>query len=1248
VTAAIGEAFVRIRPDTAGFAGETQRAVSGAIGAIGSGLKGAGRDLVGLGALGAAALGGIGIAAVKASSEFNAAVSAVGAVSNASAADLDRLREAALQAGADTSFSASQAAEAQGELARAGVSVTDILGGGLSGALSLAAAGQLDLGEAATTAAQAMNIFGLGGSDVTTIADTLAAGANKSAADVSSLGQALRQGGLAAAQSGLSLQETVGTLSLFADNALVGSDAGTSFKTMLQRFVPQSEEARRTMEQLGLSFFDAQGNFVGIENAAEQLQNKLGGLSEEQRATALNTLFGADAFRAASILAEAGAEGVQEYTAAVSDTGAAARVAAQNLDNLKGDVEALRGSFETALIRSGDLFDPLLRAGTQTATDLVNVFNDFATGPAFERIGFRLDLLAAQFRTAFGGVTTTLTDALGKISAADVDEVFDRIETALAGAREAVEGAGIALGVFGTSLATTFLRGVPLIGGFVPAFNPVLGALAGLVLQSDEGRDAVARLGERAVEVGGRLGGEFLSTLASVADTLGASLGTALEVVGTAALEVADVLGPVLATGIEQLGPPIGDLIENLGQLVGEVLPPLGSLLADVLGPAFAILAPVVQLVADAVGVLAANGDVLIPVLGAIAGYKLAGIVGDWITPLRNLGEAFAAVGDIAKTRGVSGFEAFRGVVGTSATGAVSSLKGALLTSLNPAVLGVTAAVSAGIGIYEAWSSAKRRAESVTKSLADALLTEESAYSATLDALRQNVGDLGVTEAAEAAGLSLKEVSEEIRAFPGSFDEFRKVFQGNAFTDEFRESFSIGWDAIEQRAAEAGVRIPESVRQIKEAVDAGLISEDQGRELINAFTDVDQSSALASDNIVLRFRDLESAAKDAGINISDFATRFNAATTFEERKAILDELIAKYPELGEAIGEVGTSSEEAAEQVRGLVDALAELAGGQLEVDQAQRSFLDGQQRLLESLQQNGLTLDQNTEAGRRNRDALDGAVEAAFALAEAQLATDASGQASTATLIGMAGTLASLQNQGVITEGQYQQLLATYGLTPELITSRIEADTAQAKAEAEDIRQRILNLPGASQQEKLDIIALVDKGDIATAQAKLNALERTYTASVSVSVGDLATRVSSQIASGIARAAGSARGVREAKGGILEFYAAGGLAESHLAQIAPAGAWRVWAEPETGGEAYIPLSAEPWRRKRSEAILREVARRFGMSVYASGGVTDGVAITTPTVSTGVTFAGPVTFGSDARSAIDELDWWARYRLRAR
>jgi hypothetical protein len=146
---------------------------------------------IGMAAAGAAIAVGVG-AAVKAFADFDKEMSNVRAVSGATADDMVRLKDAALEAGAATKFSASEAATAEAELVKAGISVKDVLGGALDGALvDLAAAGNLDLANAATISANAMNIFSLEGKDVGHIADVLAAGANKSAADVDQLGQAL-------------------------------------------------------------------------------------------------------------------------------------------------------------------------------------------------------------------------------------------------------------------------------------------------------------------------------------------------------------------------------------------------------------------------------------------------------------------------------------------------------------------------------------------------------------------------------------------------------------------------------------------------------------------------------------------------------------------------------------------------------------------------------------------------------------------------------------------------------------------------------------------------------------------------------------------------------------------------------------------------------------------------------------------------------------------------------------------------
>jgi TP901 family phage tail tape measure protein len=194
-----------------------------------SGLTAVGRAA---GVVGLAAAGGL-AAAVMTAANFDQAMSKVQAATHESAAGMDQLRAAALKAGADTVFSASDAAGGIEALAKAGVRTRDILGGGLKGALSLAAAGELDVGTAAEDAATAMTQFGLKGKDVPHIADLLAAAAGKAQGEVSDFAQALNQAGLVANQTGLSIEETMGALGAFASKGLLGSDAGTSLKTFL-------------------------------------------------------------------------------------------------------------------------------------------------------------------------------------------------------------------------------------------------------------------------------------------------------------------------------------------------------------------------------------------------------------------------------------------------------------------------------------------------------------------------------------------------------------------------------------------------------------------------------------------------------------------------------------------------------------------------------------------------------------------------------------------------------------------------------------------------------------------------------------------------------------------------------------------------------------------------------------------------------------------------------------------------------
>lgn len=372
---------IRLKGDISDFRTKMAQAGQAAKVGLGKELDAIGKrnqafDQIGrsAGRVGLIAAAGFGIA-VAAAANFDQAMSNVAASGADAAANLEGLRQVALKAGADTAFSASQAAAGVENLAKAGISAKDIIGGALGGALDLAAAGTIDVASAAEYVATALTQFSLAGQDATHVADLLAAGAGKAQGEVTDMAEALNYVGVPAANLGISIEEAAGSIALLASNGILGSQAGTSLRGVLASLTSPSRIAAEEMKKLRISVFDAQGEFIGFEGVAGQLQDRLSTLTEKERANALGRIFGNEQLQAANILYRDGARGVREWTNAVDDEGYAFIAAKTRLNNLKGDFEQLTGSIENLLITTGEGGQGPLRSLTQSLTDTVNVLN---------------------------------------------------------------------------------------------------------------------------------------------------------------------------------------------------------------------------------------------------------------------------------------------------------------------------------------------------------------------------------------------------------------------------------------------------------------------------------------------------------------------------------------------------------------------------------------------------------------------------------------------------------------------------------------------------------------------------------------------------------------------------------------------------------------------------------------------------------------------------------------------------------
>lgn len=293
--------------------------------------------------------------AVKNYSDFTAQLSQIKAVTGLDAEAMDAVKEKALELGADTQFSSTEAAQGMTELLKAGVSVKDVLGDASQAALDLAAAGQLSLPEAAEIMSTAMNAFHM--DDATHAADVLVGAANASATGVQELKYSLSAVSAVAAGVGMSFDDTNTALAVFANNGLKGSDAGTSLKTMLMNLSPQTKQATEEMQRLGLltdegtsKFFDQEGHLRSLSDIAGLLQDHLSGLTDEEKMNALSTIFGSDAIRGGMIMLREGAKGVKDMNAAMKDITAheTAKVA---MDNLRGSLLRLKSAWENLTIK---------------------------------------------------------------------------------------------------------------------------------------------------------------------------------------------------------------------------------------------------------------------------------------------------------------------------------------------------------------------------------------------------------------------------------------------------------------------------------------------------------------------------------------------------------------------------------------------------------------------------------------------------------------------------------------------------------------------------------------------------------------------------------------------------------------------------------------------------------------------------------------------------------------------------------
>lgn len=588
-------------------------------------------------------------AATSVAANFDDAMSQVrGALGDASA-DMDGLRDLALQLGADTVFSATESAQAMVELAKGGLTEAQIKGGALAASMDLAAAGQLNLADAAATTVQMMGSFGLEAGDATRIANALAGAANASSADVSDLTQAMSQCSAQASLAGWSLEDTAAALALFADHGVKGSDAGTSLKTMLQRLAAPTDQAAEAIAAYGLNIRDSNGKMKDISGIADELTGKLGSLSDAERDAALQTIFGSDASRAAAILMQSGSEGLAKYIAATNDATAAETMANAQKGELSWALENMGGAIESASIAFGTALAPAI---TAVAGVIGNVAEAFTSLPAGVQTGIAVVLALVA---ALGPLLMVIGSVVAALPA--ISEGFAVLGGALAvplapAAAVVAAIAAIAAAIYAAWTTSETFRAAVMAG--VDAISSKVQEICAFL----------APYVQAFVD-------QIVSTVQVAMDTLGPIIGAVLTVIVSTVVPiltsimdtVANVLATILAT-VTNVMAAVSTVIQGAWQIISGIFQTvLGVILAVTTGD-FTMLQQGVTSIMQ--GTMAAINGVMQGILSIVSGV--------WNTVKTVfIGACNAVSGAIS-----GAFNGIKSVIDSTMNGAKSTVSGAL------------------------------------------------------------------------------------------------------------------------------------------------------------------------------------------------------------------------------------------------------------------------------------------------------------------------------------------------------------------------------------------------------------------------------------------------------------------------------------------------------------------------------------------------------------------------------------------
>lgn len=1141
---------------------------------------------------------------VKHGNELTQSLNTFGAVSSATSMQMARAGATANQLGNDLELpkaSAIDAADAMVELSKAGFR-TDQAISATRASLLLSAAAQTDAADSAKYLGDIMDQFGLSADRAGQTADTLAATANNASGGVKEIYYAMSYAGPVAHGLGISMQDASVGVGMLAKSGILGSKAGTALRGMLTNLAKPTKQMSDGLHTLGIQAFDSQGNFKGLRYVIEKLGSAQEKLSQKDFTAAAGKAFGKPALASAVALAHQGTESFDALSIAVRQQGAAATIAASQGKGLAGAMVQLK---------------------TQSRQTGLAIYQGMSPG---------LEYITRGLTKAMAESTPHITDWIHHLNSAAYlfgPDLKKGIHNVFADITDEAKGLGGSFKEFGMDAAADALHVI------VNAGKAAVTVLKNLVAGAEP---VVKAMGE----------------VSGSGDGVSSTLDTVVYVLD----ETAHAIG-VVSGVLVPLGSLVGGLVHDFSELPGPVQAAfLAMLLARrVTGPLTAATGRVstsLRTLNDDMRVqqsLAASSGVSIGRYGAAFSVLQARVpvIGRMATSFRTA--SAASTGFAGSLRGVTA------AAGTGLRGALGGITGALG---GPWGIAITAA-TIGLGMLAA------RHQKAAQATAE--------HKADLDNLTQ------------AMQKSNGVIDESVREQAASMLQSVKVGKGN--TDLVAVLNKAGYSLRDVTDAYLGQGV--SLKTVASRLDGMAKKQDKAAGSAKSLSDQVGKGALADAyrDSAKHLRDMEGEAEEAQRKAKDLNAAIKGASGGT----------SSYDRLKAAVGDLSDQTADADSRTRALKQALDLLSGGTLDYQAAEAKMntaisnandqmadgvkkADGWNKALlnangtvSTVTKNGQQLyNQLTDIG----DSTTAAAQAAFSLAQSQgkdlpaslgAARKEMERGRTAALnlakqYGIQGDAAKKVADSVgLIPGQVAILLETEGVdtvlaellavqaqmsqTPNAKKITVETLSAEAQAKLKDLGWQIRMIPGTRQFE-LTVPTGKPKSAISDLKQAIDGIT-----GKTVHINVITTEIEKRVKTGAMSPQGGKNAIEtQADGGIVDFYADGGVREDHRAQIVPAGSWRVFGEPETGGEAYVPLA--PAKRPRSRKIAEEAVRRLGgdpsgiqwnadgsITAFADGGFTyapTGVSRTASDVQSAY---------SDAHQPISREDYDKKIRARA-